>query len=72
MLLLSLFLPPGMAIDNTVTDSLKMHIFLSQPCFTAGSTTVIVVPLTSIGEQLKMECTRLGLSAIIGGQVVAH
>ena len=27
-----------------------------------------MVPLTSIGEQLKKECTRLGLSAVLGGQ----
>ena len=41
-----------------------------QPAFNAGSITVIVVPLTSIGDQLKLECSRLGLSAVVGGQVV--
>ena len=63
MLLLSLFLPQGMTIDYTGQV---------QPTFTAGSITVIVVPLTSIADQLKMECSRLGLSAVVGGEVVAH
>ena len=63
MLLSSLFLPQGMTIDYTGQV---------QPTFTAGSITVIVVPLTSIADQLKMECSRLGLSAVVGGEVVAH
>ena len=63
MLLLSLFLPQGMTIDYTGQV---------QPTFTTGSITVIVVPLTSIADQLKMECSRLGLSAVVGGEVVAH
>ena len=61
MLLLSLFLPQGTTIEYTGQG---------QPAFNAGSITVVVVPLTSIGDQLKMECTRLGLSAVVGGQVV--
>ena len=60
-LLLSLFLPQGTTIEYTGQG---------QPAFNAGSITVVVVPLTSIGDQLKMECTRLGLSAVVGGQVV--
>ena len=60
MLLLSLFLPQGMTIEYTGQV---------QPMFTAGSITVIVVPLTSIADQLKMECSRLGLSAVVGGEV---
>ena len=61
MLMLSLFLPQGTTIEYTGQG---------QPAFNAGSITVVVVPLTSIGDQLKMECTRLGLSAVVGGQVV--
>ena len=61
MLPLSLFLPQGTTIEYTGQG---------QPAFNAGSITVVVVPLTSIGDQLKMECTRLGLSAVVGGQVV--
>ena len=55
---------------NALPKRLTCSIFFSQPVFIAGSITVIVVPLTSIGEQLKNECTRLGLSAVLGGQVV--
>ena len=61
MLMLSLFLPQGTTIEYTGQG---------QPAFNAGSITVVVVPLTSIGDQLKMECSRLGLSAVVGGQVV--
>ena len=57
---------------NALPKRLTCTIFFSQPVFIAGSITVIVVPLTSIGEQLKKECTRLGLSAVLGGQVVAQ
>ena len=64
MLLLSLFLPQGMTIEYT------HYTGQGQPAFNAGSITVIVVPLTSIGDQLRMECSRLGLSAVVGGQVV--
>ena len=59
--MLSLFLPQGTTIEYTGQG---------QPAFNAGSITVIVVPLTSIGDQLRMECSRLGLSAVVGGQVV--
>ena len=48
MLLLSLFLPQGMTIEYTGQG---------QPAFNAGSITVIMVPLTSIGDQLRMECS---------------
>ena len=48
MLLLSLFLPQGTTIEYTGQG---------QPAFNAGSITVVVVPLTSIGDQLKMECS---------------
>ena len=52
MLLLSLFLPQGMTIEYTGQG---------QPAFNAGSITVIVVPLTSIGDQLRIRLWRVGL-----------
>ena len=59
-------------IGNALPKRVTCTIFCNQPNVTAGSTTIIVVPLTVIGDQLNMECTRLGLSAVVGGQVVAH
>ena len=49
---------------NAPQKRLTCTIFFSQPVITAGS---ITVPLTSLGEQLKNECNRLGLSAVVGG-----
>ena len=66
--------PPDAAFEPVLAAGYYwlLDIHTGQSAFTAGSITVIVVPLTSIGDQLKMECSRLGLSAVVGGQVVAH
>ena len=34
-----------------------------------GSISVLVVPLTTIAQQFKVECDRLGISALLGSEV---
>ena len=38
--------------------------------FTPGSTTSILVPLTTIAQQLKAECVKLGISALLSSEVL--
>ena len=47
----------------------KAHEMISN-C-TPGSTTVLVVPLTSIAEEVHQECQRLGIRAVVGSQVTS-
>ena len=38
----------------------------------SGSTVLLVVPLTSIAEEVERECHRLGIRVVVGGQVIEH
>ena len=62
MLLAALLMPPGDTIPYFFDDSLD-H-------FTPGSTTSILVPLTTIALQLKAECDKLGISALLSSEVL--
>ena len=37
-----------------------------------GSTVLLVVPLTSIAEEVERECHRLDIRVVVGGQVIVH
>ena len=62
MLLAALLMPPGDTIPYFFDDSLD-HC-------TPGSTTSILVPLTTIALQLKAECDKLGISALLSSEVL--
>ena len=82
-LITCLLLPPGKAINKIWIYEAPLYnliiprppsnkCWMNQPrfpSFTSGSTTVLVVPLTSIAEEVKQECIRIGIRAVVGSQV---
>ena len=83
-LITSLLLLPGKAINKIwIFEAPLYNLIIPRPpsnkswmnqplfpSFTSGSTTVLVVPLTSIAEEVKQECIRLGIRAVVGSQVM--
>ena len=51
------------------TDT-KYTTFMCSAVHSPGSTVLLVVPLTSIAEEVERECHRLGIRVVVGGQVI--
>ena len=75
MIVASCFLPPGVLSffsmkrsESCLSLPHRNLLSLLQIIF-QGSTTMIIVPLTTIMQQLEEDCTRLGISFLVGDQV---
>ena len=53
-------------------QKLILNILHSCAVHSPGSTVLLVVPLTSIAEEVERECHRLGIRVVVGGQVIVH
>ena len=75
MIVASCLLPPGVLScfsmkrnESCLSMPRKNLLSLLQIIF-QGLTTMIIVPLTTIKQQLEDDCTRLGISFLVGDQV---
>ena len=66
MLVAALLMPPGKQI---VCLRLSLQRFILFTTLCEGSISMLVVPLTTIAQQFKVECDRLGISALLGTEV---
>ena len=75
MIVASCLLPPGelslfsMKRNESCLSMPRRNLLSLLQIIFQGSTTMIIVPLTTIKQQLEDDCTRLGISFLVGDQV---
>ena len=75
MIVASCLLPPGelslfsMKRNESCLSMPRRNLLSLLQIIFQGSTTMIIVPLTTIKQQLEEDCTRLGISFLVGDQV---
>ena len=75
MIVANCLLPPGelslfsMKRNESCLSMPRRNLLSLLQIIFQGSTTMIIVPLTTIKQQLEDDCTRLGISFLVGDQV---